>query len=156
MKINTLSLTSKFNFLSILLVLLTSIAIATFVARHELNASLMQLNDHGRKIAEVAAQLSEYGIYTEDLENLNQIAEGILSEETVYVAFLRDDAQPILERSFITGFAPPRINKNPYADGSHNASVAISEFSAASDQTAYLDILTPVASQQPVNLGGSS
>ncbi len=154
MKIHALSLTSKFNFLSILLVLLTSIAIAAFVTRHELNASLAQLQEHGKKMAEVAAQLSEYGIYTEDQENLSQIAAGILSDETVYAAFLKPDVEPILERSSLTDFVPPRLQKNPSINDSHNTSMTVSEFSAASDQSAYLDILAPVVSHQSDNLEG--
>ena len=68
-------ITTKFNLLSISLILITSIGIAGYILHRDVSNNYGDLLAHGRSIAEIVAQNSEYGIYTEDQDYLAVLLE---------------------------------------------------------------------------------
>jgi len=98
---------------------------------------------NGASTANFIAQLSEYGVYIEDEQVLQQIISKIKGPEIRYVAVLRPDKSIITER-FIFGsgsvfslppFPVEDINKKNYT----------SKFTTASDRE-FIQFITPITS----------
>ena len=139
------SLTTKFCLLVSLLVLLTSVALTSFVIRQKKQESSEMLINKGSSTANFISQLSEFGVFSEDETNLQQIISKIKDQEVRYVAMLRPDKSIITER-YIFGSGgsfslPPLpaedINKKFYA----------SSFTTANNNE-FLQFITPITSVQ--------
>ena len=92
-------ITWKFNLLSISLILITSVGIAGYILHRDLNNKYDDLLAHGHAIAEIVAQNSEYGIYTEDQDYLATLLESALSDDHVaYAAVYSIDNRKLISR----------------------------------------------------------
>jgi signal transduction histidine kinase len=89
-------ITSKFNLLSISLILVTSLGIAGYILWRDVSTQYDDLLDHGQSIAEILAQNSEYGIYTEDQDYLANLLESALSDDYVAYAAVYNDKHRVL------------------------------------------------------------
>ena len=70
----TTKIASKFNILTIFLILLTTVGTGGFVIwQYQIN-SFKNFAQHGREIARMLAKNSEYGVYTENRESIIQAA----------------------------------------------------------------------------------
>lgn len=98
-------LLAKMNFLTITLVLITAMAIASFVVYQRRTDGLAALYMDGQRIARQIAAFSVYAIYSEDLESLEQ-AVCIQDERTVYLSLLRHDFSILIEKQSDTNFSP--------------------------------------------------
>jgi len=84
-----LSLITKFNLLTILLILVTAGGIIFFVIREEMKSYFEELLHHGLSLSAITAQNSEYCIYTEDQKSLKQIVESTATDPNIaYVLIL--------------------------------------------------------------------
>lgn len=91
---------TKFNLLSISLILVTSMGIAGFILRRDVNNKYNDLLAHGRSIAQIVANNSEYGIYTEDPDYLATLLESALSDDYVaYAAVYNHENRKLISRS---------------------------------------------------------
>jgi signal transduction histidine kinase/CheY-like chemotaxis protein len=142
-----LSLATKFNVLAIASVLVTALGIALFVVRQErLNTSRALLN-HGRSVAAMVAQNSEYGIYTENAAFLSQIIDSLaVDAEIAYVTILNQDRYVLVSRNLQTGVQIP-APLSPRQEPMPSQSIRETEFRNEADGELYFDILTPVVSQ---------
>ena len=140
-----ISLATKFCLLVSLLVLLTSVALTSFVIRQKKQESYEMLINKGSSAANFIAQLSEYGVLSEDEAILQQIISKIKDQEVRYVAMLRPDKSIITER-FIFGsggsFSLPPI---PVED--IDKKFYTSAFTTASHNE-FLQFITPIISVQ--------
>ena len=94
------SITWKFNLLSISLILITSVGIAGYILRRDINNKYDDLLAHGHAIAQIVAQNSEYAIYTEDQDYLVILLESALSDDHVaYAAVYNSDSRKLISRS---------------------------------------------------------
>lgn len=94
------SITWKFNLLSISLILITSVGIAGYILRRDINNKYDDLLAHGHSIAEIVAHNSEYAIYTEDQDYLVILLESALSDDHVaYAAVYSSDSRKLISRS---------------------------------------------------------
>ncbi len=138
-------LTTKFNLLTIGLVLLTAVGIGAFVVRREITTSHDELIRRGLTTAAMVAQTSEYAVYTENKEALRRIIDGLQADKDItYVAILGKRKQILLDQSFDPSFrqlmdVPPRF---PLPGES-----VTGEVRSAMDGRAYIGILSPVASR---------
>ncbi len=98
-------LLAKMNFLTITLVLITAMAIASFVVYQRRTDGLAALYMDGQRIARQIAAFSVYAIYSEDLESLEQ-AISCQDERTVYLSLLRHDLSILIEKQSDTNFSP--------------------------------------------------
>jgi len=99
-----LSLATKFNLLAIALVLVTALGIALFVVRQERINTSRALVNHGRSVAAMVAQNSEYGIYTENETSLSQIIDSLaVDAEIAYVTILNQDRHVLVSRNLRPG-----------------------------------------------------
>src|SRR5262245_46320226 len=103
-----LSLATKFNVLAIALVLVTALGIALFVVRQERINTSRALVNHGRSVAAMVAQNSEYGIYTENEAFLSQIIDSLaVDAEIAYVTILHRDRHVLVSRNLRAGVQIP-------------------------------------------------
>ena len=103
---NFISLAARFNALSIILVVLTAIAVATSVIQRQSVISSAELRNQGREKALMIAQLSEYAVLTENQESLKRIMNGVADEETSYAALLRPDGTVLREMLYNSDLNP--------------------------------------------------
>ena len=141
------SLATKFNLLAIALVLVTALGIALFVIRQERINTSRALVNHGRSVAAMVAQNSEYGIYTENETFLSQIIESLaVDAEIAYVTILNQDRRVLVSRTLQAGVQIP-TTFHPRQEPILPKSVREAEFRNDADGELYFDILTPVVSQ---------
>jgi two-component system sensor histidine kinase/response regulator len=142
-----LSLATKFNVLTIALVLVTALGIALFVVRQERINTSRALVNHGRSVAAMVAQNSEYGIYTENAAFLSQIIDSLaVDAEIAYVTILNQDSHVLVSRNLQTGVQIP-TTLHPRQEPMLPQSIRDTEFRNEADGELYFDILTPVVSQ---------
>ncbi|MEN8176992.1 MAG: response regulator [Pseudomonadota bacterium] len=90
-------LTTKFNLLSILLVLLTAMAVTTYEIKREWDSRLEALTKHGMEVSEIVAKFSEYVLFSEDKETLRTILSSVDDGETTYLGLLRPNKTALAE-----------------------------------------------------------
>ena len=106
-------LLAKMNFLTITLVLVTAMTIASFVVYQLLTDGLSTLHKDGQRIARQIAAFSVYAIYSEDLESLEQ-AVSCQDERTVYISLLRRDLSILIEKLRDQDFSPQTVLPPPF------------------------------------------
>jgi uncharacterized membrane protein affecting hemolysin expression len=94
------SIAAKFNFLVISLILATSLGITAYVVHDEITRRYEELLNHGLAVAAEAAETSEYAIYTENPDSLQQILDGLLSDEKILYAAILDREMTIIHARF--------------------------------------------------------
>lgn len=99
-----LRLASKFNLLSIIIVLTTALTISALEIRQKKIYGLEALLEHGTEKAILIAQFSEYAVFSEDQESLAHAIQGKNDDETVYLALLRADKTLLIESEYRTDF----------------------------------------------------
>ncbi len=91
-----LSIRTKLTVLISAMVVLVSSGITTFFVLWERGHSYEDLLQQGVAIASMATGVVEYGIYTQDRESLNQIAESILKNKHIVYVTVEDSEGKIL------------------------------------------------------------
>lgn len=87
---------TKFKLLTISLIFGTSASIALFVIQQERINSYKELINHGKYIASMVAQNSEYSIYTEDKDLMQQAVESIMEDRNIAYAAILDQKKDTL------------------------------------------------------------
>ncbi len=142
---STIDLSTKFNLLSIVLILLTALGIAAFVIRHERAVTYEQLVHHGKGVAVMVAQNSEYGLYTENPDALQQLIESVsVYNDTAYVAIMDREGQILAQKVFRSTLQIPALRHPMGLEAGEQARVE--QFVSPSDHRPYIDILVPVVS----------
>jgi two-component system, sensor histidine kinase and response regulator len=142
-----LSLATKFNLLAIALVLITSLSIALFVVRQKRVDTFRALVNHGRSVAAMVAQNSEYGIYTENEAFLSQIIDSLaVDTQIAYVTIWNQDRQVLLSKHLHAGVQIPSTF-HPQQDPLLLKRIHDAEFLNEANGQLYIDILAPVLSQ---------
>jgi len=138
------SIAGKFNFLVITLILATSLGITAYVVHDEITTRQEELLNHGLAVAAVAAENSEYGIYTENPNSLEQILDGLFTDDKVlYAAILDQDAATLQARSRLPALPLPEVT--PLAEQGFRGE---SRWQKVADRSGrqYLELLTSVYS----------
>ncbi|RLJ22792.1 hybrid sensor histidine kinase/response regulator [bacterium endosymbiont of Escarpia laminata] len=137
-------LTTKFNLLSILLVLLTAMAVTIYDVEREQDSRFEALVAHGMETVELIAQFSEYALFAEDEETLKTILTSGSDEETTYLGLLRPDKTALAEK-----WLDPSLEVFPdwQVDGQSADDTAVS-----STDGRYIKFLLPVMSTQNAEL----
>ncbi len=140
-----LGLISKFNMLTITLILVTSLGIATFVIYQGSTTGYKQLIRHGISIAATVAQNSEYALYTENQEALLQIVQSLsVNPEVAYVAVLNQEKQTLVSTVVYPDVSIPfPIALEKKDTETQNLSES---FVNEADGKRYIDIVAPVVS----------
>ncbi len=145
MKRTGLGLRDKLYILSIGLVVLTALGIATFVVHREITTRYQDLVNTGLSTAAMIAQNSEYGVYTENQDAVRRVVAGLQAlPDVAYVAVLGKGQQVLLEDTWGLAITiPTTVGRHLPAAGE----VLFEEVALQSDHPAYIDILVPVVSR---------
>jgi signal transduction histidine kinase/DNA-binding response OmpR family regulator len=139
------SLIVRFNLLTISLILATSLSIGAFVIYQDRSSTYQELVHYGTNVAAMAAQRSEYAIYTENQEALGQIVESLsVDPDIAYVAVLKSDRQALVSKAFRPAIQIPVELLYTQAQPGHE--VLAADFHNASDGQRYTMIVAPVLS----------
>jgi signal transduction histidine kinase/DNA-binding response OmpR family regulator len=138
-----MGLVVKFNILTIVLIICTSIGIAFFVIRQEMSENYRELLRHGISIASMAAENSEYAVYTEHREAMEQVIQGVkMDGNVVYVALLDAEKRILARNVFLANIVVPKIVQ----DIDTGKEAVYREFTNATDGKQYVHITAPVMS----------
>jgi two-component system, sensor histidine kinase and response regulator len=140
-------LMAKVNALVIGAVLITTIGTGALTVRKESAANREMLLQDGAAIAEMIAQTSEYPIYTENRDALQQVAQSLHAYPSVaYVRLADAQGRSLLERAFRPGIALPTLAEHDVRIAGTTATAG--EFTSVDDGRQYVDLLVPVLSAQ--------
>ena len=107
-----IGLVTKFNLLTISLILLTAIGIAVVQIQREKAASYAALVHRARLTVGMIAQNSEYAIYTEDSAALQKIVDSLsVDPDIAYVAIFNKDKHILIQK-----VASPSIHIPPFPE----------------------------------------
>lgn len=137
------SLAAKFFLLVSVFILLTAFAVTGFVIRQKKLESYDKLMSNGFSTADFMAQLSEYGVFSEDVETLQQIIHRIKDQEVRYVGMLRLDRSIITERYIFGNGSSFSLPPLPVEDS--NKKNYSSKFTTASNRE-FIQFITPITS----------
>jgi len=135
-------LAAKFNVLVVVSILATTLGMGALIVREEIAANVQQLQSDGAALATMVSQNSEYALYTQNRDALQQIAAGLGAYPAVaYVRFADRDGRSLLERVFrsigLPGF-------QHHADKVQGTEATVGEYRDRMDGSAFVDFLIPV------------
>jgi signal transduction histidine kinase len=143
---NGLSLATKFNLLSIALILITAAGICLFMIRMEMTNNYRELLSHGKTIADTTARNCEFGMYTENRSLLLPVLESLSADsEIAYVSVMNRKRAVLASRVFI-GKSKQLPNHSILIDES-SAAIQHADFIDAQDGRKYTEILCPLMSE---------
>ena len=102
-----LTVSTKINLLTTLLILLTASMVGFFVAQYQLQTSRDNLIKQSTKLASIIAHLSVYGVYTENTEVLTETLANVIDDDTVYLSVQNKDGKLLYESVKEPGFNIP-------------------------------------------------
>jgi len=141
----SMGLITKFNFLTITLILLTSLGIAAFEIHHKKAEMYGELLHRGRITAAMLAQNSEYAIYTENQEALQKIVDSLqVDTDIAYVAVLNSQKQILVQK-----VTDPQVQIPSFSDAmlALNSDILAENILNAGNRKPYIDISAPVISK---------
>ena len=137
-------LKTKFNLLSLSLILATALGLGALVVQHERSSSYDDLILRGKLTASMLAKNAEYSLYTENHEVLNRIVDSVkLDPDVAYIIVFTADGKLLA-----TSTREPRLVSlvSTLPSWASNETVMRS-FIDQSNQSTYVDILAPVHAQ---------
>ncbi|MGZ8903080.1 MAG: HAMP domain-containing protein, partial [Methylobacter sp.] len=147
------SLASKFNFLTIFLIMLTALVTGGYLIwLHQINA-LKSFTQHGIDTALMLSKNLDYGVYTENLQSIQQSLQGLAENTDIAYLIIRSKNHNILvEKNFLGLSKLPEMTANDpgYRQLKH------SNFTDPKSHRTYLNIITPVYMQSVISSADSA
>ncbi|MFA5073193.1 MAG: HAMP domain-containing protein [Nitrospirota bacterium] len=140
-----LSLASKFNILTIALILATSVGICIFMIRLEMTNYYQELRNYGKTIANTTAKNCELGMYTENESLLLPVLESLSADsEIAYVSIMNRQHKVLASRVF------NGIKELPSLNTPRTSMSTTVDYQDLADRNGrpYLDILAPLISAE--------
>ncbi|MFO0700945.1 MAG: response regulator [Nitrospira sp.] len=144
-------LTTKFNLLTIMVILMTASSVGALVLYREVTTTREELTQRGLITAAMLAQASEYGVYTENREALRKIVGSAqMDPDFAYIAVYNTEKRPLIqevtERS-LSNLLGSTMPLDQLSSGS-----AFSEVRDPETGLDYIDIRVGIVSKANVNL----
>ena len=145
------SLTTKFNLLTIAVMLMTAITIGSLALYREVTSTRDELVHRGMITAGILAQASEYGVYTENVETLKVIINSArMDPDFAYVVIHNANNNPLIQE------AKDRVSKdameNAVQSGPPSTGVTFSEILDHQSGRRHIDIHVAIESRANSNL----
>ena len=144
-------LATKFNLLTITVILITAVGSAFFATRQESQSQYDRLLHYGESIVRMLSENCEYAIYTENPAALNQIVDGLSSIPDISYVVIREAQHTVLLKRQFTSQAPPPDFEHPPPDVKKPT---FWEFTNRDTGKPYVDIMSPVYASPPSEYGG--
>ena len=140
----TIGLTTKFNLLSLSLILATALGLGLFVVQHNTTSNYRNLIQRGTTTAAMLAQNIEYSLYTENQESLRRIVESVrLDPDVAYIVVFSARGKALATSA--TG--PGLVRQVSTIPSWASQETVVRTFIDQPDQAPYVDILAPVHTQ---------
>jgi HAMP domain-containing protein len=136
-----LSLVTKFNIMTIALILVTSMSVTSFNAYDNVRDNYKRLLRYGLGIAVALARNCQYAVYTENHQALEQIVRNLGEDSQIsYLALLNKGKQSLISRTRESATQIPDLQYVSAIGGEplHR------QFVGEKDGKEYIDILAPV------------
>ena len=101
------TLATKLNLLTCALILCASVAIGGFLVQQQITATSEDLVRRGEILAALIAQNSEYGVFTENQENLLRLVESLSVDSDFAYVEIRSKNSKVLARKSLAGHEVP-------------------------------------------------
>lgn len=143
-------LSTKFNLLTISLILATSFGITFFIIWVEIKKTNQELLNHGKIIANMMSQNSEYGIYIEDWVSLSRHAKSLEFDPNIaYLFIFNRKGIPLVYKFFkSTMIFPPALLHEKLTSPNQ---ILYKKFINRHDRKFYIDLQIPVISYKSEN-----
>jgi diguanylate cyclase (GGDEF)-like protein len=109
------SIASKFNALTIFLIMLTALLIGGYIIRQHQTSAFKNFTEHGEEIANMLSKNIVYGIYTENQEAIGQSLQSLEDNKDIaYILVYNKDGKTITKKNqYGLSKLPPLIKNNP-------------------------------------------
>ena len=141
------SLATKFNFLTTVVILMTAVSIGALVMYREVTTTRDELVQRGLITAAMLAKASEYGVYTENVEDLRKVVVSAYTDPDFAYIAVRNAANTTLIQEVKDQEANGLLANVPEVGGA-----TFSEVLAPSSKQHYIDIQVAITSQTKANL----
>ncbi|MGZ8908459.1 MAG: EAL domain-containing protein [Methylococcaceae bacterium] len=142
------SLASKFNFLTIFLILLTALVTGGYLIWLHQNNALKNFTQHGIETAVMLSKNVEYGVYTENLLFIQQSLQRLADNTDIaYLVICTKNHKILVEKNFIgLSKLPEMAANNP-----GYKHLKQSTFTDPEDNKSYINIIAPVYMQSVIS-----
>jgi two-component system, sensor histidine kinase and response regulator len=141
------SLTTKFNLLTIVVILITAISIGSLMVYREVTTTRDALVQRGVITAGMLAQASEYGVYTENADALRTVVDGArMDPDFAYVVVLKADKHPLIQE------AKDQVANGVMANAPQSTGAPFSDLIDQRSGRRYIDIRVVIRSQAKTDL----
>lgn len=145
-----LNLAAKFNLLTIVLIVATSVGICLFVIRLETTNYYRELLNHGTTIADTTAKNCEFGIYTENQASLLAVLESLSTDPQIaYVSVMNRRHQVLASRVFRGAGDQP---EHPVPINDKPTTIVHRDVIDGRDGQRYIEVICPVASASGIDI----
>jgi diguanylate cyclase (GGDEF)-like protein len=137
------SIASKFNLLSIFLIMLTALLVSSYLIwLHQLSI-FHNFSQHGKEIAVMLAKNIEYGVYTESGQDIEHSLQGLeKNPDIAYLTICNKDHKVLAEKNFSKISKIPYLTKTPQFSGTEK--IINEHYIDPQDHKDYINIITPV------------
>ena len=109
-----MTLAAKLRLLTTGAVLLTTLLVLTIAVTRTITDSYQRLSRKGDTLAQMVAQNSEFAVYTQDVEALRKITQGLRADaEVAYVRFIAADGRTLLQEVLLPDVTFPSAPAGP-------------------------------------------
>jgi two-component system sensor histidine kinase/response regulator len=145
------SLTTKFNLLTIAVILMTAISIGLLVVYREVTTTRDELVQRGLITAGMLAQASEYGAYTENVETLRKVvASARMDPDFAYMLVQNADSKVLIQEA--NNQITPNFMSDVLQSGQPSRDSSFSEIVDPNSGQRYIDIRVAIVSKEQTNL----
>jgi diguanylate cyclase (GGDEF)-like protein len=146
------SIASKFNALTVFLILLTAVVTGGYIIWQHQLSSFSHFSQHGQQVAVILSKSIEDGISTENTQAINQALQGITASPNIaYVLVYNKANKLLLEKNNHNIAALPYLSQ-----GNMQAQMVTDNFKDVQENKTYLNIVAPVFSQNQNASTGSA
>ena len=135
------SIASKFNILTIFLIMLTVLTTGSYIIWKHQTSSFRKFTEHGEEIAVMLSKNLVYGVYTENQEVIGQSLQSLEENRDIAYILVYDQHGTVITQKNQHGLGKlPLFNKN---NGDYPKSTVTDEFTDPKGKK-YINIITPV------------
>jgi two-component system sensor histidine kinase/response regulator len=145
------SLTTKFNFLTIAVILITAVSIGSLMVYREATTKSEELRQRGLITAAILARASEYGVYTENHDGLKKVVLSARMDPNFAYAVVLNADNGILIRDAIDP-AADSVAVHASQSGQPSGGSSFSEVAISESGQRYIDIRVEIKSSPSANL----
>ncbi len=144
-------LATKFNLLTILVILITALGSASFQIRQERASQHERLFHYGTAMVNLVSESCEYAIYTENPSALIEIADSLSSIPDIAYVVIRDAQHLILlKKEYRTQISLPDFQEPTQEE----EKLSFKQFTNTVTGKPYMDITSPIYGARQDNFGG--